>query len=43
MGVELVGGHNLRVVDGHIAMRTTEGYKVIDGFIAALMTNTLIR
>jgi uncharacterized circularly permuted ATP-grasp superfamily protein len=30
MGVELVEGHDLRVVDGHIAMRTTEGYKVID-------------
>lgn len=30
MGVELVEGHDLRVVGGHIAMRTTEGYKVID-------------
>ena len=30
MGVELVEGHDLRVVDGHIAMRTTQGYKVID-------------
>lgn len=30
MGVELVEGHDLRVVDGHIAMRTTEGYQVID-------------
>lgn len=30
MGVELVEGHDLRVVDGHIAIRTTEGYKVID-------------
>jgi uncharacterized circularly permuted ATP-grasp superfamily protein len=30
MGVELVEGHDLRVVDGHIAMRTTEGYKTID-------------
>ena len=30
MGVELVEGHDLRVVDGHIAMRTTRGYKVID-------------
>jgi uncharacterized circularly permuted ATP-grasp superfamily protein len=30
MGVELVEGHDLCVVDGHIAMRTTEGYKVID-------------
>ena len=30
MGVELVEGHDLRVVDGHIAMRTTEGYKVIN-------------
>ena len=30
MGVELVEGPDLRVVDGHIAMRTTEGYKVID-------------
>lgn len=30
MGVELVEGHDLRVVDGHIAMRTTRGYKTID-------------
>ncbi len=30
MGVELVEGHDLRVVDGRIAMRTTRGYKVID-------------
>jgi len=30
MGCELVEGHDLRVVDGHIAMRTTRGYKVID-------------
>ena len=30
MGAELVEGHDLRVVDGHIAMRTTQGYKVID-------------
>ena len=30
MGVELVEGHDLRVVDGHIAMRTTRGYKRID-------------
>jgi uncharacterized circularly permuted ATP-grasp superfamily protein len=30
MGVELVEGHDLRVVEGHIAMRTTEGYRVID-------------
>ena len=30
MGVELVEGHDLRVVDGHIAMRTTRGYKQID-------------
>ena len=30
MGVELVEGHDLRIVDGHIAMRTTEGYQVID-------------
>ncbi len=30
MGVELVEGHDLRVVDGRIAMRTTCGYKVID-------------
>ena len=30
MGVELVEGHDLRVVDGHIAMRTTKGYKKID-------------
>ncbi len=30
MGVELVEGHDLMVVDGHIAMRTTRGYKNID-------------
>jgi len=30
MGVELVEGHDLRLVDGHIAMRTTHGYKRID-------------
>jgi len=30
MGVQLVEGHDLRVIDGHVAMRTTEGYKRID-------------
>lgn len=30
MGAELVEGHDLRVVDGHIAMRTTRGYKNIN-------------
>ena len=30
MGAELVEGHDLRVVDGRIAMRTTRGYKPID-------------
>ena len=30
MGVELVEGHDLKVVDGRIAMRTTQGYKPID-------------
>ncbi|KEJ94176.1 circularly permuted type 2 ATP-grasp protein [Pseudosulfitobacter pseudonitzschiae] len=30
MGVELVEGHDLRIVDGRIAMRTTQGHKVID-------------
>ncbi len=30
MGVELVEGHDLRVVDGHVAMRTTQGFKQID-------------
>ena len=30
MGVELVEGSDLRVVDGRVAMRTTEGYKAID-------------
>ncbi|WP_343040580.1 circularly permuted type 2 ATP-grasp protein [Nitratireductor arenosus] len=30
MGVELVEGSDLRVVDGRVAMRTTEGYKEID-------------
>ena len=30
MGVELVEGHDLRVVDGRVAMRTTQGYQAID-------------
>ena len=30
MGVELVEGHDLRVVDGRIAMRTTRGFKTVD-------------
>ncbi|MFO7804055.1 MAG: circularly permuted type 2 ATP-grasp protein [Paracoccaceae bacterium] len=30
MGAHLVEGHDLRVVDGHIAMRTTRGYKRVD-------------
>ncbi len=30
MGVELVEGHDLRVVDGRVAMRTTQGYTPID-------------
>ncbi|WP_170314667.1 circularly permuted type 2 ATP-grasp protein [Aquibium carbonis] len=30
MGVELVEGSDLRVIDGRVAMRTTEGYKAID-------------
>lgn len=30
MGAELVEGHDLRVVDGRIAMRTTRGFKAID-------------
>ncbi|MEO0831159.1 MAG: circularly permuted type 2 ATP-grasp protein, partial [Pseudomonadota bacterium] len=30
MGIELVEGHDLRVVDGRVAMRTTRGYKPID-------------
>ena len=30
MGAELVEGHDLRVVDGRIAMRTTQGYDPID-------------
>jgi len=30
MGVELVEGHDLRVIDGRLAMRTTRGYKPID-------------
>jgi uncharacterized circularly permuted ATP-grasp superfamily protein len=30
MGVELVEGQDLRVIDGHVAMRTTEGFKQID-------------
>lgn len=30
MGVELVESHDLRVVDGRVAMRTTHGYEPID-------------
>ncbi|MFV0334392.1 MAG: circularly permuted type 2 ATP-grasp protein [Tropicimonas sp.] len=30
MGVELVEGHDLRVTDGRVAMRTTRGYRAID-------------
>ncbi|SEI85534.1 Uncharacterized conserved protein, circularly permuted ATPgrasp superfamily [Cribrihabitans marinus] len=30
MGVELVEGHDLRVVDGRVAMRTTRGYQPVD-------------
>ncbi|NNC80838.1 MAG: circularly permuted type 2 ATP-grasp protein [Acidimicrobiales bacterium] len=30
MGAELVEGHDLKVVDGRVAMRTTEGYQAID-------------
>ncbi len=30
MGAELVEGHDLRVVDGRIAMRTTRGYQPVD-------------
>ena len=30
MGAELVEGHDLRIADGRIAMRTTRGYKAID-------------
>jgi uncharacterized circularly permuted ATP-grasp superfamily protein len=30
MGVELVEGHDLRIIDGKVAMRTTQGYKPID-------------
>ena len=30
MGVELVEGHDLRVVDGRVAMRTTQGFEPID-------------
>ncbi|MEI4231697.1 circularly permuted type 2 ATP-grasp protein [Roseovarius sp. D22-M7] len=30
MGVDLVEGHDLRVVDGRVAMRTTRGYTPID-------------
>jgi uncharacterized circularly permuted ATP-grasp superfamily protein len=30
MGVELVEGHDLRVIDGRVAMRTTKGYEPVD-------------
>lgn len=30
MGIELVEGHDLRIIDGRVAMRTTRGYKPVD-------------
>jgi len=30
MGAELVEGHDLRIADGRVAMRTTRGYRAID-------------
>lgn len=30
MGAELVEGHDLRVIDGRVAMRTTQGYRPLD-------------
>lgn len=30
MGIELVEGNDLRIVDGRVAMRTTQGYRPID-------------
>jgi uncharacterized circularly permuted ATP-grasp superfamily protein len=30
MGAELVEGHDLRIVDGRVSMRTTQGFKPID-------------
>ncbi|WP_373488810.1 circularly permuted type 2 ATP-grasp protein, partial [Blastomonas sp.] len=30
MGAELVEGHDLRVIDGRVAMRTTQGYRALD-------------
>lgn len=30
MGAELVEGHDLQIIDGRVAMRTTEGYRAID-------------
>ena len=30
MGAELVEGHDLRIVDGRVSMRTTQGYRPID-------------
>ncbi|MBK9432521.1 MAG: circularly permuted type 2 ATP-grasp protein [Sphingomonadales bacterium] len=30
MGAELVEGHDLRIIDGRVAMRTTQGFKPID-------------
>lgn len=30
MGAELVEGHDLQIVDGRVAMRTTQGYRAID-------------
>ena len=30
MGAELVEGHDLRVIDGRVAMRTTQGYTPVD-------------
>lgn len=30
MGAELVEGHDLKIIDGRVAMRTTQGFKAVD-------------
>ena len=43
MGVELVEGNDLRIVNGRVAMRTTQGYRPSTSFTAGSMTIFSIR
>ena len=41
MGVELIEGHDVQIVDGHIAMRTTECLTDCEYFITHQSMNLL--